>query len=123
MTRAIICEDDPLLALDLELGVRDAGGEVVGVYASAKAAIEGAKALRPHLALVDLNLSDGATGSDVATALSELGCKVVVISGGTRDGTKLFGIDHTFISKPAPAHVISDIIRSYCANADKVVAV
>lgn len=116
MTRVIICEDDPVLSLDLELAIQDAGGHVCGTFSNATDALTFAERERPDLAIIDLNLADGATGVSVATEMDKLGCKVVVISGGSRDDAKIFSIRHTFISKPVPTHVIADLLRTHCAS-------
>jgi DNA-binding NarL/FixJ family response regulator len=115
MTRVIICEDDPMLSLDLEHAIQDAGGHVCGAFASAEDALKFAEQERPELAIIDLNLADGATGVSVAAQMDKLGCKVVIISGGDRDDSKIFAIRHTFISKPVPSHVIADLLRTHCA--------
>lgn len=115
MTRVIICEDDPILSLDLEMTIQDAGGHVVGTFARAEDALKCAERERPEVAFIDLNLADGATGVSVATEMDKLGCKVVIISGGNREGAQIFSIQHTFISKPVPTHVIADLLRTHCA--------
>ncbi len=68
--RVLIVEDEVLIALELESLLEDAGHEVVGIAVSAGEAIALGRARRPDLALVDIHLTDGPTGVDVARALS-----------------------------------------------------
>ena len=70
MLRVLIVEDEILLAMDLELMLQDAGCVSVGIAANAAQAIGLAEATHPDLALVDVNLSDGPTGIDIARRLS-----------------------------------------------------
>jgi len=117
MSRVIICEDDPILAMDLESAVESAGATVCGVFATAAEALPAAQAIKPDIALIDLTLADGQTGIDVAAALSRLGCKILVLSGGERTDGKLFSIRHTFISKPVPAPALAEILKSWAPAA------
>lgn len=63
----LIVEDDPLIALDLETILLDAGHLVQGPVSSAQRAIRLMERLvAPDLALVDINLIGKGTGIDVA---------------------------------------------------------
>ena len=64
--RVLIVEDEALLALQLEGLVEDEGHVVVGWAMSSIEAIRLAAETRPDLAFVDVHLSDGPTGIDVA---------------------------------------------------------
>ncbi len=67
----LITEDEPILADELEAIVKDLGHEVVGIAGSSHLALKLAEASTCDLALVDVHLSDGATGTNVARHLSE----------------------------------------------------
>lgn len=67
----LIVEDEALLALELGYIVRDAGLLDVGHAMDSAEALALAARLQPHLALVDVHLSDGPTGIEVARALTE----------------------------------------------------
>jgi CheY-like chemotaxis protein len=69
--KILITEDEPVLADELEAIVRDLGHQVVGVAASARRALKLAETSACDLALVDVHLSDGATGPAVARRLSQ----------------------------------------------------
>ena len=58
--RVLIIEDNALIALDLETQMEDLGCDVVGVAVTAAQAIDTARRTLPDLALVDLQLADGA---------------------------------------------------------------
>ncbi len=69
--KILITEDEPILADELEAIVRDLGHQVIGVAASSRRALKLAETSDCDLALVDVHLSDGATGPTVARRLSE----------------------------------------------------
>jgi CheY-like chemotaxis protein len=62
----LIVEDEILLATELGFLVQESGCRDVGHAMSSDEAVSLAAALRPDLALVDVHLSDGPTGVDVA---------------------------------------------------------
>ena len=78
----MVVEDDAEAAADLTELLSEAGHRVVGPFHNAAAA-EAAAALHPvDIALLDLNLSDGATGVDLASDLTgRWDVQVVFISG------------------------------------------
>lgn len=65
----LIVEDEFLVALQLEDILTDAGHNVVGIIPD-EAAV-GGLAVRPEVALVDLNLRDGPSGTTIARLLAE----------------------------------------------------
>lgn len=67
----LIVEDEALLALELGYIVREAGLLDVGHAMDSTEALSLAAQLQPDLALVDVHLSDGPTGIEVARTLSE----------------------------------------------------
>ena len=77
--RVLIVEDEILVALDLEWRLNDMGAEVVAIAADRKDAL--AYAEKVDLALVDVNLRDGATGPDIGRELaSRYGVAVVFVT-------------------------------------------
>ena len=68
--RILIVEDEVLIALELESLLADFGHETVGIAACAEEAISLGLNLGPDLALVDIHLTDGPTGIEVARTLS-----------------------------------------------------
>lgn len=82
--RILIIEDEFLVAHDMEVGLEDAGHDVVGVGDDWTSAMRLAKRL-PDVALVDINLCDGATGPAIGAWLGqEIGCTVIFVTANPR---------------------------------------
>jgi len=62
--RALVIEDEPLIAAHLKLQLRQLGHEVVGIAATLTQAIEKALKGRPDIILSDVQLADGSSGID-----------------------------------------------------------
>ena len=81
MLRVLIVEDEALIAMDLEMQVEDAGHRVVGIARTADEAVERARATGPDLALMDIRLAGGSSGTDAARRLYEgWGIRCVFVS-------------------------------------------
>lgn len=82
--RILIVEDEFLVALDMQVGLEDAGYDVIGVGDDWQSAIRLAE-LGPSVALVDINLCDGATGPSIGAWLGqEIGCSVIFVTANPR---------------------------------------
>ena len=82
--RILIVEDEFLVALDMQVGLEDAGYEVIGVGDDWKSAMRLAERA-PTVALVDINLCDGATGPSIGAWLGkEIGCTVIFVTANPR---------------------------------------
>lgn len=80
--RAVVLEDEPLIAADLRAILEEIGVEVVGEARSAGEAVEVAGETRPDIILADYNLEGRATGIDAILAIQqEHDCPVVFITG------------------------------------------
>jgi len=112
MTTVLICEDDAVLATDLVMSVEETGNRVVGVYSNARDALHAAQEDVPDVAFIDLELSDGYTGSAIAQALQSMGVKVVVLSGHPNVGAGLGTIPHTYAAKPVSPDMVEFLLRS-----------
>ncbi|MDR7035112.1 response regulator [Mesorhizobium sp. BE184] len=64
--KVLIVEDEALLAMELESLIEDAGHEVVGWATSSSEARELIDTVDADIAFVDIHLTDGPTGVDVA---------------------------------------------------------
>lgn len=83
MLKILIVEDEPLLASTLKALIElNPGYAVTGVAEDAEAAVNSAKAHRPHLALVDLQLANETSGFAVAAKLREMEVFSLFITGG-----------------------------------------
>jgi CheY-like chemotaxis protein len=60
----LIVEDEPLIAMDLEMIVTGLGHRVQAVARTKEEAVEAAKQSRPEVVLADVNLADGSSGMD-----------------------------------------------------------
>ena len=69
ISRVLIIEDEPIIALDLENLMTELGHTVVAIAASREEAVQKALSERPGLVLADINLGDGGSGID---AVSEI---------------------------------------------------
>jgi CheY-like chemotaxis protein len=69
VSRILIIEDEPVIALDLENLVTELGHEVVGTASSSEQAIQMAFTTRPGLILVDINLGEGGSGLDAVNKI------------------------------------------------------
>lgn len=80
-TNVLIIEDEPMIAMDLETIVRDAGHGVAGIAVTADEAVAMATAERPGLVLADIQLADNSSGIDaVKEILSEFSVPVIFIT-------------------------------------------
>ncbi|ETW13692.1 response regulator receiver domain-containing protein [Roseivivax marinus] len=78
--RVLVCEDEPVVALDLKFLVEGFGYEVIGPYGSVEQALEAIDAVRPDSAVLDVRLRDGEV-FPVADKLKDLGIGMVFHSG------------------------------------------
>ena len=80
--RVLLVEDEPFIALDLELLVAGAGHEVVGVAQDTTQALAMARDQRPEAALIDVNLKDGMTGPAICRTLCfDHGVRAAFVTG------------------------------------------
>ncbi|WP_439574041.1 response regulator [Phreatobacter sp.] len=108
----LICEDDPLLAMELEAEITEAGAVCCGTAATFDEAVRLAGIVRPDIALVDLNLADGPTGASLADALHGQGARILVLSGDREIHPQLGRTPHVFLSKPVPPAVLQDVLKT-----------
>ena len=70
-TSALIIEDEPLIALDLEELLKSLGHSVLGVARTRDEAVAMAASMRPGLVLADIQLADGSSGLDAVNDILE----------------------------------------------------
>jgi len=81
VSRVLIIEDEPIIALDLENLVTELGHEVVGTAATRDQAVKLALAKKPGLVLADINLGEGGSGIDaVSEILTSFDIPVIFIT-------------------------------------------
>lgn len=121
--KVLLIEDNALVAEDIleELSLR--GVSRVSTADSLHEAVRVIGHTMPDVAIVDLTLRDGDTGTQLAVALSRSGVKVYVYSGCATLKHALMSVNHVFVSKPAPADMIADLVidgASHWASRSKV---
>lgn len=117
--RILILEDDPLIALDLQLIVEDEGHEVIGPCASvAEAQDHAGLAHAGHaidLALLDVDLPDGKS-FDLAARLIGGGVPVSFVSASTRAELPAHLGHVAFIAKPYQHAAIRKSLIMACSS-------
>lgn len=116
--RILIVEDEPLIALDLEAILEDAGHTVVGIAASMRRALELASVAVPFdLAIMDIDLMDGRRGVEAAQALREQHDITSLFVSGTIDdevrAEALAWKPLGFVSKPFIEQQITRILAKF----------
>ena len=79
--KVLIVEDEALLAMDLEFMLEEAGYIPIGPADDLKSALGAIEKSRPDLALVDVRLTSGESGINVARALHERGIPLLFATG------------------------------------------
>lgn len=90
--RILIVEDEALIAFDTEHALTEFGYEVVGTVDSVESALELIEKEKLDLALVDLGLTDGGNGVEVAAAARRAGLHVLFVTGRCPKGAESLGI-------------------------------
>ena len=79
--RILIIEDEPIIAMDIEMIVRDLGHDVVAVATTHREAVDEAQKHQPGLVLADIQLADNSSGIEaVQEILTDLKVPVIFIT-------------------------------------------
>ncbi len=106
----LIVEDEFLIALDLEMTVRDMGLDVVGLASDKEQALK--LAPMADIAFVDVNLADGATGPEIGQRLvDEFGVAVVFMTGNPEAVAGRVQGALGVVSKPASTSIVQRSLR------------
>jgi CheY-like chemotaxis protein len=109
--RLLLVEDEPFIALDLEMLVEAEGHQVVGVADTFDTAMDLAASSEPEAAFVDLNLRDGMTGLQVARALArDQGLAVAFITGNAEQLPADFAGALAVVEKPFTHHGVAELL-------------
>ncbi len=98
--QVLIVEDEPLIALNAEAILEEAGFEVTGIAATHAQACALADALPPDLAVVDMNLIDGRRGLAVAQHIHGAHGAMIVMATANPEGIATGGAIHSVLRKP-----------------------
>ena len=103
----LVVEDDADVAADLTALLIEAGHSVVGPFHSAAAAEAAAALYAIDAALLDINLSDGASGADLAESLTRRwDVRIIFISGDTAAADRHAHLAEAVVLKPYTASQI-----------------
>ena len=69
--KVLVCEDEAIVAKDIERYFKGIGHQVVGIAANGEDALKISKKEKPDVAIMDINLQGKASGIDVARHLSK----------------------------------------------------
>ncbi|RYG10063.1 MAG: response regulator [Caulobacteraceae bacterium] len=109
--RILIIEDEALVAMELRFVLEDLGYEVAGSAADARSARNIVKESEVDLALVDIHLSDGATGIELGRDIAaEDGVTVVYMTANP--GMVRGGVPGTLgvLSKPTDERAVQTAV-------------
>jgi two-component system, response regulator PdtaR len=110
--RVLIVEDEALIAMDLALQVESLGYELIGVASSADGALVKAAEKPADIALVDLDLADGRTGTILAEKLASLyGTAIIIVTAHPRDVTEGEAGIVRIVPKPCTQETIAAALR------------
>ena len=111
---ALVLEDEPLIAMDIELILEDAGFAVSTVM-SCEEATNWLATNRPDIVVVDIMLHDGASDAVAARLVAE-SIPFIVYSGDLRDQHVGTPFEHgVWLSKPALSSELADTARALLA--------
>jgi CheY-like chemotaxis protein len=116
--RLLIVEDEPFIAMDLEAIAQARGHEVVGVAASLTEAFDESGRSHPDAAFVDINLSDGFTGVEVARQLVREGVRVGFVTGNLEQAPEDMAGAKGAVEKPFSDESIAELLRVLDPDAD-----
>jgi DNA-binding response OmpR family regulator len=115
----LVVEDEGLIAFAVEWALKLAGHDILGPVDSVEDAIRLARASRPDLALIDLNLRDDGDGVDVARFLHEryqtpcffLSAQVMHARANRNIAWGLMRKPYDTASLPAIVRYVSDVLQ------------
>lgn len=118
--RILIVEDEVIVAMAMQMELGAAGYDVCGIAATAGKAMDLFREHRPDIVLMDVNLSGGDDGIDLAQTLRLAGRVPVVFLTGYADSEVLARIENiphsTHLVKPADIDRIEAAIRDLVAG-------
>ena len=114
-TIILVVEDDPFIAMDLQDCLCGLGAEVLGPLPAVRPALEALEAVRPDLAVLDVNLR-GEMSTPVANALSAAGVPFVLVTGYSRQQLDPALRDLPILPKPVSTCQLSQLLQRLLAE-------
>jgi DNA-binding response OmpR family regulator len=110
--KVLIVEDECLLAMDLQDTVERSGHNVIGQARNCAQAMVLAARAGPNVAFVDLNLTDGPTGPEIARRLgAEHHVLVVFLTGSPEQIPHDFCGALGFLRKPSTHSTLGEMLQ------------
>ncbi|MBC6983048.1 response regulator [Caulobacter sp. 17J80-11] len=114
--RILVVEDQSILALEIELVLRDLGHEVIGTATDLDHSLALASSEQIDLALVDVNLTDGPTGPEIARRLvADHGAVVIFLTANPEQIPSCFSGAIGVMPKPFDDGLLRDVL-AFAAN-------
>ena len=113
--RVLICEDDPILACDLEQQLEDLGFDPIGPFATQAEALRALRGVMPAAAVIDVELADGAC-TRLAGVLRDNGVLTVVVTGLRVSSPPPEFADATWLLKPLTDDALARELDSLTAR-------
>ncbi|SMO98548.1 response regulator [Paracoccus laeviglucosivorans] len=98
----LVVEDEPLISMDIEMMIADAGHQVIGTAATLDEVQAMSQEQELNVALVDLHLARGSSGFDVSDHIQMRwpGAIIVFVTANPSEIPEDFGGAHGVIAKP-----------------------
>jgi DNA-binding NtrC family response regulator len=110
MARVLIVEDEPLIALEMETSLSEAGHEIAGSAASIEKALAILDDHSCDVVILDSNLQ-GERPEPIATALRRSGTPFIVVSGYGRTSLPECIRDAPFVPKPFESEALVRAVK------------
>ena len=112
----LVLEDEPLIAMDLQWALEDAGIDAVTAR-SCPEAMDALKNKAVDGAILDVNLGKGQTCESAAMELHRLGLPFVLNTGDLdRSGELLRRINAPVVAKPTPSEMVVERLLAIAAE-------
>ena len=106
----LVLDDEPMILVDLQFTLEDAGLTPV-TAPTAEMALERIARARPDAAVLDVNLGGGETCEAVAARLEDMGVPFILYTGDLdRRGEVVASFDAPILPKPTPAHRVVEAL-------------
>jgi len=115
-TKILIVEDELIFAHEMELWLKDAGYEIVGITSQGSKALDWAVSFKPDIVIMDVQLKGRIDGIQAALQMKEkIDINVIFLTGNpdlhnTLKQTSLKPV--SIITKPVSQYKLLDILKS-----------
>ena len=118
--RVLLVEDDILIAMSMEDMIFDCGFKLVSTASDCVSALEHQNSC--DIALVDLNLTDGCTGTSIGASLSKAGVSVIFVTANPEQVKE--GVEGTVgvVTKPLFQEDMEPLLAYAQGHCRKIVA-